>query len=88
MIIEEMYAEQLAKIIGDYRKGELPIVLDQNHVIKWISQFPKESQCVILEETLHIFKQWFLAQSKSECSFRKCMITYVNVIVIMAKLSS
>lgn len=59
MIIEEMLAEQLAEIIGDYRKGELPIALDKSHVIRWISQFPEESQRVILEETLYVFRQWF-----------------------------
>ena len=51
--------ESLAKIIKNYRKGELPKELDEAHVIRWIEQFSEDSREMILAETLHIFSEWY-----------------------------
>lgn len=50
---------QLATIIKDYRKGELDFTLGVQHINKWLSQFSQENQDVILEETVHIFENWY-----------------------------
>ena len=52
---------QLANIIKDYRKGEIDYTPDAEHVSKWLSQFSPENQDVILQETLHVFKDWYLS---------------------------
>ncbi len=55
---------KLASIIKDYRKDELRINLDADHVEKWLSQFTPENQDVILTETLHIFESWYFDNNK------------------------
>lgn len=50
---------QLANITKDYRKGELDFTLGVQHINKWLSQFSQENQDVILEETLHVFENWY-----------------------------
>ena len=52
---------QLANIIKDYRKGQIDYTPDAEHVCKWLSQFSPENQDVILQETLHVFKDWYLS---------------------------
>ena len=49
----------LANIIKDYRKGELDFTPDVDHISKWLSQFSPENQDVILQETLHVFQEWY-----------------------------
>lgn len=51
----------LANIIKDYRKGEIDFVLDIDHIDKWLRQFSPENQDVILQETLHVFKEWYFS---------------------------
>ncbi len=51
----------LANIIKDYRKGELDFTPDVDHIRKWLSQFSPESQDVILQETLHVFQEWYFS---------------------------
>lgn len=50
---------QLANIIKNYRKGEIDFTPDANHVSKWLTQFSPESQDIILQETLHVFQEWY-----------------------------
>ena len=54
----------IANIIGNYRSGELPRSLDKDHVDKWARQFSKESQEIILTETLHVLKNWYFTNDK------------------------
>ena len=59
---DEKLAE-LASLIQNYREGELDFELDTEHVRKWLSQFTPDSQDVILFETVHIFKEWFISNA-------------------------
>lgn len=54
----------IANIIGNYRSGELPRSLDKDHVDKWARQFSKESQEIILTETLHVLRNWYFTSDK------------------------
>lgn len=56
--------EQLSAIISDYRKCDISISLDDNHVIKWIRQFSESRQDTILLETLNIFSEWYFDNAK------------------------
>ena len=58
--------EDLASIIAHYRSGYLDIVLDADHVKKWISQFSETTQEIILGETIHIFSKWYFKQEHIE----------------------
>ena len=49
----------LTNIIKNYRKGELDFTPDVDHISKWLSQFSPENQDVILQETLHVFQEWY-----------------------------
>lgn len=51
--------KELASIIKNFRKGELDVKLDEEHVERWLSQFSEESQGVILTETTRIFSRWY-----------------------------
>lgn len=51
----------LARIIKDYRKGELDFTPDVDHISKWLSQFSPENQDVILQETLQVFQKWYFS---------------------------
>ncbi len=54
----------LAKIIQNYREGELTHSLDASHIERWLSQFDEECQPIILNETLHVFKEWYFDQPR------------------------
>ena len=55
---------KLANIIKDYRKNELRIKLDADHVEKWLSQFTPELQEIVLTETLHGVDSWYFDDNK------------------------
>lgn len=59
-------SEDLVSIISHYRRGELDVVLDADHVKKWISQFSETTQEIILGETIHIFSKWYFKQEHIE----------------------
>lgn len=69
--------EKLASIIKDFRKGELDIKLDEAHVEKWLTQFSKESQDVILKETTHIFSELYFNKDDIKEGFLDKVITYL-----------
>lgn len=54
----------LAGIIGDYRKGELDYPIDTHHIENWLSQFEKETQDIILEETLYVLDKWYFGLNR------------------------
>ena len=56
--------KEIANIIQNFRKDELPIQLDSRHVEKWVSQFSQETQDVILFETLHVLNEWYFTDLK------------------------
>lgn len=51
--------KELSLIIQDFRKGELPIPLDEKHIAKWLNQFNDNIQDDILSELLYILKNWY-----------------------------
>ena len=51
----------LSNIIKDYRKGELDYTPNVDHISKWLSQFSPDNQDVILQETLHVFQEWYFS---------------------------
>lgn len=56
--------EQISSIIKDYRSGELDIIINAAHVEKWATQFSKNTQKIVLAETLHILSTWYYPKSK------------------------
>ena len=55
----EVNINHIADIIANFRRNELSIVLDANHVDKWASQFSKANRCIVVSETYHVLKQWY-----------------------------
>ena len=47
--------------------------MNQEHVHKWISQFSPDTQNIILEETLHILKEWYFPKDKINLFLDKMM---------------
>ncbi|WP_313341199.1 phosphoribosyltransferase-like protein [Lacrimispora sp.] len=54
---------QIAEKIKDYRKGELSFELDDKHVDRWINQFDEVARKPILQETLHLITNYYMAES-------------------------
>lgn len=54
-------AEEIAKIIKDYRKGDFP-EFDSAHVLKWVAQFDKTSQKTILSETKNLLDELYITE--------------------------
>lgn len=53
--------EQIAGIIGDYRKGQIP-PCDENHVDRWVNQFTASDRQFVLSETAHILERCYVTQ--------------------------
>lgn len=53
------YIVGIASLIEHYRKGELTINLDENHVEKWVRQFDESEQIVVLEETFNALNKFY-----------------------------
>lgn len=58
----EKLADELAKLLSDYREAENLNPKVEN-VLKWISQFSEENQSVILEEMIHLCSHIYLTES-------------------------
>lgn len=56
--------KEIAEIIKGFRQDSIEIEINQGHVHKWISQFSPATQDIILEETLHILKEWYFGKDK------------------------
>ena len=70
---------ELAAMISDYRKGEIPTP-DALHIDRWISQFPAGVRDPILSELLHVFRRTYFSRAKVQ--------TFIDSIVINAKFAS
>ncbi len=57
--MNQKYIDKLASIISGYRKNELISLMNEEHVRKWANQFDESSRDIILEETAHIFENWY-----------------------------
>lgn len=56
--------KEIAEIIKNFRQPSIELKANQEHVHKWISQFTSDTQDIILEETLHILKNWYFDKDK------------------------
>ena len=61
---KEIMEKEIAEIIKGFRQDSIEIEINQGHVHKWISQFSPATQDIILEETLHILKEWYFGKDK------------------------
>ena len=55
--------ESIANTIADYREGDVPRRTPQ-HVERWVSQFPEETQDGILAELNHLLSQTYISRDK------------------------
>lgn len=69
--------KELSTIIRDYRKGELPISLDEKHIEKWLNQFDSNIQDDIISETLYILRNWYF-NSQSFVQFGNEVIEFLK----------
>lgn len=58
-MVNSKEVSRLASIISGYRNGELPVALDEKHVLRWLNQFSEENRDIILKETVHILSDWY-----------------------------
>lgn len=61
---KDIMEKEIAEIIKGFRQDSIEIEMNQGHVHKWISQFSPDTQDIILEETLHILKEWYFGKDK------------------------
>ena len=69
--------KEIAEIIKGFRKSSVEIEINQEHVHKWVSQFNPDTQDIILEETLHILKEWYFDIDKI-CLFLNEILDYLK----------
>ena len=58
----EKYLISISEIIKDYRKGEVEEITPE-HVKRWIVQFDKSEQLVLLKEMDHILNNYYLSRN-------------------------
>jgi hypothetical protein len=64
---------EIAEIIRDYRKDEIPLI-DINHVQKWICQFDKTAQKIILKETRKLLSELYISEDSLRKLFNDILI--------------
>lgn len=69
--------EDLVSIIKDFRKNELEIQINTNHVQKWVSQFSEKVREIILDETIFVFKKWYFNKEYIKNTFIHEIIEYL-----------
>lgn len=70
---KDIMEREIAEIIKGFRQDSIEIEMNQEHVHKWISQFSPDTQNIILEETLHILKEWYFPKDKINLFLDKMM---------------
>lgn len=58
------YPEEIAKIIQNFRRGELSKELDAAHVRRWVSQFDEADREMILAETYRVLSHYYYSEEK------------------------
>lgn len=78
---KDIMEREIAEIIKGFRQDsiEIEIEMNQEHVHKWISQFSPDTQNIILEETLHILKEWYFPKDKINLFLDKMMAYTLEV---------
>ena len=74
---KDILEKEVAEIIKGFRQDSIEIEINQQHVHKWVSQFNIKAQDVILEETLHILKEWYFGKDKI-CEFLDEIVDYLK----------
>ncbi|MDY3015589.1 MAG: hypothetical protein SOR79_00305 [Blautia sp.] len=74
---KDMLEKEVAEIIKGFRQDSIEIEINQEHVHKWVSQFKPDAQDVILEETLHILKEWYFGKDRI-CVFLDEIVDYLK----------
>lgn len=73
----DIMEKEIASIIKSFRQYSIEQEINQEHVHKWVSQFSEDTQEIILEETLHILKEWYFGKEKI-CLFLNEVIEYLK----------
>ncbi len=73
----DIIERKIAEIIKGFRQPSVEIEINQEHVHKWVSQFSPDTQNTILEETLHILKEWYFDRNKI-CLFLNEIMDYLK----------
>lgn len=73
---KDITEKEIAEIIKGFRQDSMEIEINQEHVQKWVSQFDADTQDIILEETLHILKEWYFGKDMI-CIFLDEMVNYL-----------
>ncbi len=60
--------QNLLKIIGDYNMSQ-GLIMDEDHIEKWVSQFDVQYQDIILKELTYIFKKSYVTRNTA----KKCI---------------
>lgn len=68
---------ELSTIIQGYRKGELPVTLNEKHIKTWLNQFDMNIQDDILAETLYILRNWYF-NSQALIQFGKKVLEFLK----------
>ncbi|GJQ60956.1 MAG: hypothetical protein SCALA702_00090 [Melioribacteraceae bacterium] len=63
----------IAEIIKDYRKDKIQQI-DSNHVQKWVEQFDKNSQKVILQETKNLLSTLYISENSLRKLFNDILV--------------
>lgn len=63
---EKEYISAIATIVSDYRKKELDIPLDENHVAKWLDQFEESERYIVIKEMFQILSRNYIKAEKIE----------------------
>lgn len=69
---------KLANIIKGFREGELNRELNGEHVHKWICQFDKEHQQIVLSETIFVFSKWYFNLKYIQEKFIKGVLAHLE----------
>lgn len=63
--MREDLVKELLNIIGDYNMSQ-GLIMDENHIKKWIDQFDEEYRDLILKELIHIFKSSYISRARTK----------------------
>jgi hypothetical protein len=76
-VLDQLY-EQLATVIADYRRGEVPEP-DSDHIRRWIGQFPRAVREPLLTETVHVLTKTYIPKKQVNV-FLKALTTNEKIV--------
>lgn len=75
--------QNIVEIIKDYRQDD-DLVIDENHVLRWVNQFEQNDQEFLLSELLHILLQSYFSKEK----ILNCLFDTIGVLAKKYKFTS